>query len=50
VDEREQRERESRESPETKYEEAVEEEAAERKRLADRLPDPSPPEEENEGD
>ena len=44
------RERESRESPETKYDEAVEKEAEERARLAERVGDPSPPKEENEGD
>jgi hypothetical protein len=50
MDEGQQRERESRESPETKYEEAVDAEAEERERLAQRLGDPPPPKEENEGD
>ena len=50
MEDREQRERESRESPETQYDEAIEDEAVERGRQAERLPDLAPPEEENKGD
>ncbi len=50
MSEREQPERESQEPPETKYQEAVEDEAEERERLAERLPEPPSPKEENEGD
>jgi hypothetical protein len=44
------RERESQESPDTKYDEAVEGEAQERARISERVGDPPPPEEENDGD
>ena len=50
MNESEQRERESQESPDTKYEEAVEGDSDERKRLAERIDDPPPPKEENDDD
>jgi hypothetical protein len=48
--EQDERERESRETSETRYEEEVRRESEERGEAADRLPDPPPPEEENDGD
>jgi hypothetical protein len=44
------RELESRESVETKFDEESERESEERERIAERLPDPPPPQEENDGD
>jgi hypothetical protein len=48
--EQDERERQSRESSETRFEEKVRRESEERAEAAKRLPDPPPPEEENEGD
>jgi hypothetical protein len=50
IREQDERERESRESSETRYDEEVRRESEERAETAERLPDPPPPEEENEGD
>ena len=47
--EQEERERESRESAETKYEEAAREESERRSEAVERLPEPPPPIEENDG-
>jgi hypothetical protein len=44
------RELESRESVETKFDEETERESEEREEAAERLPDPPPPQEENDGD
>jgi hypothetical protein len=46
----EEREQESLQSPDTKYEQAVEDEAEERARRAERVDEPPPPKEENDGD
>jgi hypothetical protein len=50
MEDKEQRDRESRESDTTKFEQAREREAEQRADLAERLPDPPEPQEENGGD
>jgi hypothetical protein len=48
--EQDERELESRESSETRYDEEVRRESEKRAETAERLPDPPPPQKENEGD